>query len=87
MYSIHRNTTTVTVVGNNMEKIFSDFVNSIKDCSTTIKSRIYNNVYNKDMLYGIFADGNGNGYIERESTLPKYARNYIHKFIKNWTKK
>ena len=70
-----------------MEKIFSDFVNSIKDCSTTIKARIYNNVYNKDMLYGIFADGNGNGYIERESTLPKYARNYIRKFIKNWKKK
>lgn len=40
-----------------MEKIFSDFVNFIKDCSTTIKARIYNNVYNKDMLYGIFADG------------------------------
>lgn len=65
-----------------MNNVFQKFVAHLKTDKSAIAKRVYNQVYQRDILNGIFADGNGYGYIERcNGRLPRYAHRYIMRFI------
>ena len=69
-----------------MQKVTEQFTAHLLKDKSAAARRVYTHVYNKGILCGVFADGMGNGYVERLAAwpIPRYAYAYIMRFIKQW---